>query len=72
MLNCARAVIGVALVVSGWAEALAQPTRPDLTAKQVAPDVFMVQGLAEMGSSANQNFISNAGFVHHARRRGGH
>ena len=30
---------------------------------QVAPHTYFVQGFAEMGSSANQNFISNAGFV---------
>jgi len=30
---------------------------------QVAPHTYFVQGLPEMGSSKNQNFISNAGFV---------
>lgn len=30
---------------------------------QVAPHTYFVQGLPEMGSSLNQNFISNAGFV---------
>jgi glyoxylase-like metal-dependent hydrolase (beta-lactamase superfamily II) len=30
---------------------------------QVAPHTYFVQGFAEMGSSKNQNFISNAGFV---------
>jgi glyoxylase-like metal-dependent hydrolase (beta-lactamase superfamily II) len=30
---------------------------------QVAPHTYFVQGLPEMGSSNNQNFISNAGFV---------
>lgn len=30
---------------------------------QVAPHTYFVQGRPEMGSSANQNFISNAGFV---------
>lgn len=30
---------------------------------QVAPHTYFVQGYPEMGSSANQNFISNAGFV---------
>lgn len=30
---------------------------------KVAPHTHFVQGLPEMGSSANQNFISNAGFV---------
>ncbi|BDX21544.1 MBL fold metallo-hydrolase [Polynucleobacter sp. TUM22923] len=30
---------------------------------QVAPHTYFVQGFAELGSSKNQNFISNAGFV---------
>lgn len=30
---------------------------------QVAPNTYFVQGLPEMGSKQNQNFISNAGFV---------
>ena len=30
---------------------------------QVAPNTYFIKGLAEMGSSKNQNFISNAGFV---------
>ena len=30
---------------------------------QVAPNTYFVQGLPELGSSTNQNFISNAGFV---------
>jgi len=38
-------------------------TKPLMHAKQVVPNVYYVQGMSEMGSSANQNFISNAGFV---------
>jgi len=34
-----------------------------MEAKQVAPNIYYVEGLSELGSSANQNFISNAGFV---------
>ena len=37
--------------------------RPMMQAKAVVPNVYYVQGVSEMGSSANQNFISNAGFV---------
>ena len=51
-----------ALMLSAWI-ALAQNAPSRMVAKQVAPDAYMVQGLAELGSSANQNFISNAGFV---------
>lgn len=47
--------------------ALAQSTKPvdaiALNPIQVAPHTYFVQGLPEMGSSANQNFISNSGFV---------
>ena len=32
-------------------------------AQNVAPDIWVVQGEAAMGSAANRNFISNAGFV---------
>ena len=33
------------------------------TAQQVTAHVWMVQGVAALGSSSNRNFISNAGFV---------
>ncbi len=44
-----------------WAgvAATAQPLQP----QEVAPGVWMVQGVSAMGSSANRNFISNAAFV---------
>ncbi len=58
----ARALCVVGLVLSCWG-AVAQPSQPVMQAQQVAPGAYMVQGLAELGSSANQNFISNAGFV---------
>jgi len=38
-------------------------SRPLMQAKMVVPNVYYVEGVSEMGSSANQNFISNAGFV---------
>ena len=41
--------------------AAAQDGKP--LARNVAPDVWYVQGEAAMGSAANRNFISNAGFV---------
>jgi glyoxylase-like metal-dependent hydrolase (beta-lactamase superfamily II) len=41
--------------------AAAQTLRPQPL--QVAPEVYVVQGAAALGSSANRNFISNAGFV---------
>lgn len=39
--------------------AAAQPVQP----QEVAPGVWMVQGVSALGSSANRNFISNAAFV---------
>ena len=54
------------LVTASYAEVprtqVASP-QPLMQAKQVVPNVYYVQGASEMGSSANQNFISNAGFV---------
>jgi glyoxylase-like metal-dependent hydrolase (beta-lactamase superfamily II) len=35
----------------------------EVKAIQVAPNTYFVQGVPEMGSKQNQNFISNAGFV---------
>jgi len=49
-----------AVLVAGCAlDAAAQTPR----AEQVAADAYIVQGVAALGSSANRNFISNAGFV---------
>ncbi len=42
--------------------AAAQPA-PEMTPQKVGPNTWFVQGLAALGSPANQNFISNAGFV---------
>lgn len=36
---------------------------PPMELHQVSPSAWYVQGVSELGSSANQNFISNAGFV---------
>ena len=35
----------------------------ELRSIKVAPNTYFVQGFPEIGSSKNQNFISNAGFV---------
>ncbi len=59
--------LSAVVVVAGWATPLLAQTpaiaQPLMQAKQVVPQVFYVQGVSELGSSANQNFISNAGFV---------
>jgi len=50
--------------LSTWGSLVAYAAdAPPMVARQVAPDAWYVQGLPELGSSANQNFISNAGFV---------
>ena len=36
---------------------------PEMKAREVAPGCWYVEGLSALGSPANQNFISNAGFV---------
>ena len=36
---------------------------PPMTPQQVSPSAWFVQGVSALGSPANQNFISNAGFV---------
>ncbi|MDP3337144.1 MAG: hypothetical protein Q8S51_10205, partial [Rhodoferax sp.] len=37
--------------------------QPPMVLQQVSPSVWYVQGVSELGSSANQNFISNAAVV---------
>ena len=64
LFNLIGILIGF-LIFSGLA--YSQSPKPvdtvELKPKQVAPHTYFMQGFAEMGSSANQNFISNAGFV---------
>lgn len=38
-------------------------SEPPMVAQQVAPSAWYVEGVSALGSPANQNFISNAGFV---------
>ncbi|RYF14877.1 MAG: MBL fold metallo-hydrolase [Comamonadaceae bacterium] len=55
------AACAVALLAAG---ALAQPPAPrKVEAQQVSPSAWFVQGDAALGSPANRNFISNAGFI---------
>ena len=47
-----------------WLPANAQePPAPAMNARQVSPSAWYVEGLSALGSRANQNFISNAGFA---------
>jgi glyoxylase-like metal-dependent hydrolase (beta-lactamase superfamily II) len=50
------------LGVFGWPRTSVAANRP-VRAVPVADGVYMVEGEAALGSSANRNFISNAGFV---------
>ncbi|MBX3634273.1 MAG: MBL fold metallo-hydrolase [Rubrivivax sp.] len=52
-------VRALALWLGLVAAAAAQPVQPE----QVAPGVWMVQGVSALGSPTNRNFISNAAFV---------
>ncbi len=59
-------VLLVSLATAAGLWALPAPARaqtPALQAQAVAPNVYMVQGESALGSAANRNFISNAGFV---------
>jgi glyoxylase-like metal-dependent hydrolase (beta-lactamase superfamily II) len=55
------------LVVLGacWtvAAVLAQPAAVPVSARQVSPSAWYVQGVSALGSPENRNFVSNAGFV---------
>lgn len=53
----------VATCIALWTGGTQAQTLPDMRAQQVSPSVWYVEGLSALGSSANQNFISNAAFV---------
>jgi glyoxylase-like metal-dependent hydrolase (beta-lactamase superfamily II) len=53
-------VLTLALAIRAPAQA---PATPEMTAHQVSTSAWYVEGESALGSPANQNFISNAGFV---------
>ena len=57
-----RAAAALALCLFAAAAGAQAPTRK-VEPQQVSPSAWLVQGDAALGSSANRNFISNAGFV---------
>ena len=66
MLMLCRILSVFALILGLAGGAASQRLPADASRPQavpVAPGVWMVQGLSALGSSANRNFISNAGFV---------
>jgi glyoxylase-like metal-dependent hydrolase (beta-lactamase superfamily II) len=56
-------LLAVTVALCGGVGAAGAQSVVDMALVQVAPGVWYVQGLSALGSSANQNFISNAGFV---------
>jgi glyoxylase-like metal-dependent hydrolase (beta-lactamase superfamily II) len=60
LIRCLRRWLAAGLVL---AAACAQAAEPTLVALPVAEGVWYFQGVAALGSTANRNFISNAGFV---------
>ncbi len=71
-IRLGRALAAAAAVLLASACATAQPANPPAVAaaaprpvapQQVSPSAWFVQGDAALGSPANRNFISNAGFV---------
>ncbi|MFH0132497.1 MBL fold metallo-hydrolase [Variovorax sp. VaC1] len=61
-LRCRQAAKALLLAAASLATANALAV-PDIQPVNVAPDVYYVQGISALGSTENQNFISNAGFV---------
>jgi len=61
--RCACVAFGGA-VWARYSEASAQAAPPpEMQAREAAPGCWYVEGLSALGSPANQNFISNAGFI---------
>lgn len=58
-ISLRAALLAICVHLGGWAHA----GEPPLKAVQVADRVWFAQGQAALGSPANRNFISNAGFV---------
>ncbi len=60
-VHAARRGLAVLLLAGAGTAVLAQPQPVEPV--EVSPGVWMVQGASALGSPANRNFISNAGFV---------
>ena len=58
-----RALLLALAFAVGAAMAQAPSQSPAMTPQQVSPSAWFVQGVSALGSPANRNFISNAGFV---------
>jgi glyoxylase-like metal-dependent hydrolase (beta-lactamase superfamily II) len=58
-----RALLALSLTLAFTAPARTADAEPPMQTVRVAPNTHYVQGLSQLGSPKNQNFISNAGFV---------
>lgn len=59
-----RALLAALLLAAApWPQAAETTTTVEMPLVQLSPRGWFVQGQAALGSAANQNFISNAGFV---------
>lgn len=56
-------LLGLSAMLVAGAGSLAQPAQRKIVPQQVSASAWIVQGDAALGSAANRNFISNAGFV---------
>ena len=56
-------LLGIAAWLGASSALAAEPEGPAMKVEQVGPHSYYVQGLSALGSTENQNFISNAGFV---------
>jgi glyoxylase-like metal-dependent hydrolase (beta-lactamase superfamily II) len=64
LISRRRAALGLALAALAPSVLHAQPSAaPKVVARQVSPSAWYVQGASALGSPANRNFISNAGFI---------
>ncbi len=59
----ARWCVAGALFLAGAMSAHSQVSLVDMQLQKVSPSSWYVEGLSALGTSANQNFISNAAFV---------
>jgi glyoxylase-like metal-dependent hydrolase (beta-lactamase superfamily II) len=54
---------GLACALGAMHPTHARAEEPSMEARQLSPSAWSVEGLSALGSPANQNFVSNAGFV---------
>ncbi|HSI55047.1 MAG TPA: MBL fold metallo-hydrolase [Ramlibacter sp.] len=56
-------VLGLAVLAAALTANAQSPAAPPVVARQVSASAWYVEGLSALGTPANRNFISNAGFV---------